>query len=288
MAAVDLQTLVLLSYVAFIFLAGSWVFASFYLRYAILVLAVLAIVRSFARAYALPLFVEPRLLGWIGYATGLMFSAAMIFLAVGAIRSFWYPEVPLRLSFPFRHGVYAVFEGGNGKASSLMNYHYSAAMHRGAGTNASMRYATDLTRLSRWGNDADGFLPTRNERYAVFHEVVYSPLEGEVSDVEDSWPNETPWTGDPPYNVGNHILITSNGYGVLLGHLQKGSILVKPGDRVSVGQPVARAGNSGWTSQPHLHLQAMRISAGSFWGWEGVPVSFEGKNPTKNRLFFTR
>ena len=197
-----------------------------------------------------------------------------------------WPDAQLELAFPLRHGVYAVFEGGNGKASSLMNYHYGATMHKGAGTNRSMEYATDVTRLSRWGNDADGFLPTRCGSYAVFHDVVCSPLDGEVSHVEDSWPNETPWTGTPPYNVGNNILIVSNGHAVLLGHLQQGSILVRPGDRVHVGQPLAQVGNSGWTSQPHLHLQAMKVSSGPFWGWPGVPVSFEGKNPTKNRLFF--
>jgi len=63
-------------------------------------------------------------------------------------------------------------------------------------------------------------------------------------------------------------------------------MLVKPGDRVTKGQPIAQAGNSGWTSQPHLHIQAMKKSAGSFWGWDGLPVSFDGKNPVKNSLFF--
>jgi len=149
-----------------------------------------------------------------------------------------------------------------------------------------MRYAVDITKVTRWGNDADGFLPMQNDKYGVFNQVVYSPCDGEVFHVEDKWPNETPWTGSPPYNVGNHVLITSNGFGVLMGHLQKGSILVKTGDRVKKGEPIARAGNSGWTSQPHLHIQAMRKSTGSFWGWEGIPIFFDGKNPVKNSLFF--
>jgi murein DD-endopeptidase MepM/ murein hydrolase activator NlpD len=41
----------------------------------------------------------------------------------------------------------------------------------------------------------------------------------------------------------------------MLAHLQRGSIEVAEGDRVSVGQRIARCGNSGNTTMPHLHLQ---------------------------------
>jgi len=284
--ALSIQVLVLMSYTAFIFLMGTWVFASFYLRYAILILTIAVIIRSLMRVGNLHFFVTPHFLGWVAYCAGVVVIGFLVYLVAGAIRSHFYGETPVNLAFPFKHGTYAVFEGGNGRMSSLMNYHYGASIHKGARTNLSMRYAVDITKLTRWGNDGDGFLPMKNDKYAVFNQVVYSPCDGEVSDVEDKWPNETPWTGSPPYNVGNHILIISDDFGVLMGHLQKGSILVKTGDRVKTGQPVARTGNSGWTSQPHLHIQAMRKSTGSFWSWEGIPIFFDGKNPVKNSLFF--
>lgn len=280
------QMLILISYVSFVFLMGSWVYASFYLRYMIVILTIMATLGSFMHARGLPFFVSPQISGWVAYGIGLIGSALLAYFMVGAVRAHFYDETPVNLGFPFKNGTYAVFEGGNGKASFLMNYHYGASIHKGARTNLSMRYAVDITKVTRWGNDADGFLPMKNEMYAVFNEVVYSPCDGEVSEVEDKWPNETPWSGRAPYNVGNHILITSNDFGVLVGHLQKGSMLVKPGDRVTKGQPIAQAGNSGWTSQPHLHIQAMKKSAGTFWGWDGLPVSFDGKNPVKNSLFF--
>ncbi len=199
----------------------------------------------------------------------MIISAALIYLSVGAVRSYFYDERPIPLAFPFKNGAYAVFEGGNGRVSSLMNYHYGASMHKGARTNLSMRYAVDITKLTRWGNDAKGYLPLHNDRYAVFNQVLYSPCDGLVSHIEDQWPNETPWSGTPPYNVGNHVFITSKDFGVLMGHLQKGSLLVKEGDTVKKGQPIAQVGNSGWTSQPHLHIQAMKVSTGPFWGWKG-------------------
>ena len=288
LAAFVVQGLVLVSYTAFIFFMGSWVFASFYLRYAVLIAALAALVWSFLRAGNLPFFASLQFSGWIGYGAGVIVTGVLVFLVIGGVRSHFYDEKPVSLAFPFKHGVYAVFEGGNGRASSLMNYHYGASMHKSARTNLSMRYAVDITKTTRWGNDANGFLPTQNEKYAVFHQTVYSPCDGQVADVEDKWPNETPWSGKAPYNVGNHILVTNKDFGVLMGHLQKGSILVKAGDMVKKGQPIAQAGNSGWTSQPHLHIQAMRKSNGSFWGWEGIPIFFEGRNPVKNSLFFER
>jgi hypothetical protein len=287
-SAMGLQLLVLISYTAFIFLMGSWVFASFYVRYLVLILTIAAAILVLLNITRLPFFVTPHFLGWMGYGAGVVFVVVMVYLSVGAVRAYFYNESPVNLAFPLKQGTYAVFEGGNGRVSTLMNYHFGASMHKGARTNLSMRYAVDITKLKSWGSDAVGFFPSQNEKYAIFNQVVYSPCDGEVADIEDQWPNETPWVGKPPYNVGNHILITSNDFGVLMGHLQKGSLLVKMGDKVMKGQPIAKTGNSGWTTQPHLHIQAMRKSAGSFWGWEGLPIFFDGRNPVKNSLFFER
>jgi hypothetical protein len=185
-----------------------------------------------------------------------------------------------------RHGAYAVFEGGNGERSSLMNYHYGSASHGRSGVNNSMKYAVDLTKRSPWGNDAYGILPQKWELYPVFNEGIFSPCDGEVRAVSDEWPNEIPWGGKGPYNLGNYVLIQMGDVYVLIGHLQKGSIRVNAGSLVKVGDPIAQVGNSGWTSQPHVHIQAMKISQDSFWKGEGLPVEFDGQNPVKNALFF--
>ena len=276
-----LQALLLASYTAFVFLMGSWMFAGFYLRYLVLILSVAAIVRSFFRLRPLPGTVS-----WFGNGVRLLLSLVFLYLVLGSVRAHFYDEAPLNLSFPYKKGIYAVFEGGNGKASSLMNYHYGSSAHKGANVNRSMKFAVDVTKLSKWGNDANGMLPRDNAKYAIFGETLYSPCDGEVFDVLDKWPNETPFTGKPPYNVGNQVVIRTGDYYVLMGHLQKGSIIVKVGDRVTRGQPLGKAGNSGWTSQPHTHIQAMKVSSGPLWSSEGVPIIFDGKNTVKNTLFF--
>ncbi len=100
--------------------------------------------------------------------------------------------------------------GGNGRASSLMNYHYGSSVHKGASVNRSMKYAVDVTKLSIWGNDANGILPRENAKYAIFNEVLYSPCDGEIFDVVDQWDNNVPFGEKAPYNVGNHIVIKTN------------------------------------------------------------------------------
>jgi hypothetical protein len=280
------QVLLLASYTTFVFLMGTWMFASFYIRYLIVALSIAAAIRSLWKIRSWKSPAQRHFWTWVGMGAKLLISMVLVYLVVGAIRSFSYDETPVNLSFPFRHGVYAVFEGGNGRVSSLMNYHYGSSMHKGASVNRSMKYAVDVTKLSRWGNDANGILPRDNTEYAIFHEVLYSPCDGEIFDVIDKWPNNIPFGDKAPYNDGNHVVIKTSNFFVLMGHLQEGSIKVKVGDRVKQGEPIAKAGNSGWTLQPHIHIQAMKVSPGSFWAAEGVPIFFDGRNPVKNTLFF--
>jgi len=53
------------------------------------------------------------------------------------------------------------------------------------------------------------------------------------------------------------VLDLGGGVYAALAHLRRGSVLVRPGDRVAAGQPLAACGNSGNSSEPHLHFQLM-------------------------------
>src|SRR5208282_2932314 len=89
---------------AFIFLLGYWVFASFYARYAMLLLAAAAIARAATQLGGLPLFIAPHFLGWAGYGAGIVITSVFLSLAAGAVRSRAYDERPVDLGFPFRNG----------------------------------------------------------------------------------------------------------------------------------------------------------------------------------------
>ncbi len=58
---------------------------------------------------------------------------------------------------------------------------------------------------------------------------------------------------------GNELAIElSTGTFLMLCHLQQGSVQVDVGDEVKMGQPIAKCGNSGHTSEPHLHIHHQR------------------------------
>jgi hypothetical protein len=74
--------------------------------------------------------------------------------------------------------------------------------------------------------------------------------------------------------IGGNSVIVDHGDGEysLYAHLQPGSIKVKPGDRVAAGQPIARRGSSGNTTEPHLHFQL--CDGPSALHCAGVPLAF--------------
>ncbi len=74
--------------------------------------------------------------------------------------------------------------------------------------------------------------------------------------------------------VGNHVILDlGDGVYAVFAHLKRGSIRVRRGERVQAGQQIAECGNSGNTSEPHVHFQLMdhrhMIVAA------GVPVRFD-------------
>lgn len=58
--------------------------------------------------------------------------------------------------------------------------------------------------------------------------------------------------------LGNHVVLDlGDGRYVAMAHLQQGSLTVQRGSRVEIGQQIARCGNSGNSTEPHVHLQVM-------------------------------
>lgn len=74
--------------------------------------------------------------------------------------------------------------------------------------------------------------------------------------------------------AGNHVILQLDGGGgcVVLAHLRAGSVRVGPGDHVALGEEVGACGNSGNSTRPHVHIQAMD-SADPFTA-RGLPMSF--------------
>lgn len=97
------------------------------------------------------------------------------------------------------------------------------------------------------------------ENYESFGQTILAPADGCVVRVKKSC-RDYAKTGDVDLFAtgidGNYVMIEHDrGIVSVLAHLQKDSITVSPGDRVQQGQPMGRCGNSGHSTQPHLHFQ---------------------------------
>ena len=92
-------------------------------------------------------------------------------------------------------------------------------------------------------------------------------------------PDLTPPHSDPAHPVGNHVALACDGHDaiVYLAHMQEGSVLVQTGDEVQTGQPLGKVGNSGNTSEPHLHIHAELDG-------KGVPLTFDGRFLVRNQI----
>lgn len=139
-------------------------------------------------------------------------------------------------------------------------------------------HAIDLVPVTDSGHTAPITLnslvrPEPADRFPGFGRPILAPVEGVVVAVHDSQPDHPAYRGLPSLGyaltqhrrqaagwtalAGNHVLIDSGGIIVALCHLQEGSIQVTRGRRLRTGDALARCGNSGNSTEPHVHIQAM-------------------------------
>lgn len=166
-------------------------------------------------------------------------------------------KTALRLPFD---GEWFVVWGGR---TVEQNYH---AAH------ATQRFAYDLV-VMRDGKTHDGDGKSL-EQYYCWGRPILAPGAGTVAVAVDALPDLEPGKMDPANPAGNHVIIDhGNGEFSLLAHLRRGSV-ARPGTRVEAGQKIGECGNSGNTSEPHLHYHLQ--NTGVFGTGEGLPAQFTG------------
>ena len=86
-------------------------------------------------------------------------------------------------------------------------------------------------------------------------------------------PDNAPGHMDSEHAAGNHVVLDlGHGEYALIAHLERGSVVVKVGDRVRTGQLLGRCGNSGNTSEPHVHIHVQ--DGPILFLYKGLPVEF--------------
>lgn len=139
----------------------------------------------------------------------------------------------------------------------------------------SQRFAVDWAKLGADGRLYRGSGRGNRDWYG-FGEPVLAATGGTVVAVRDGIEDHRPLSPADASRFsgldsapGNRVLIESDGYFVLYGHLRSGSVIVKEGERVEAGQKLGEIGNSGHSLAPHLHLQV--ADAGHPFAAEGLP-----------------
>jgi murein DD-endopeptidase MepM/ murein hydrolase activator NlpD len=145
-----------------------------------------------------------------------------------------------KLSLPFK-GRWLIGWGGDTKE---LNLHHDVS---------NQRFAFDFLGADENGKTRKGQSQTK-EDYFAFGQEVLAPADGFVTDVINGVRDNTPGSMNPYSALGNAVFIQHRENEVsILAHLKCDSIIVKVGDKVTNGQMIGLCGNSGNSSEPHLH-----------------------------------
>lgn len=125
------------------------------------------------------------------------------------------------------------------------------------------RLASDWILLNEQGKNFTG--PTnQNASYHAYGKELYAVANAKVVQVKDGIPENVPTAPDMAVPItletiaGNHVILDlGGGLYALYAHIQPGSLKVKAGDRVKTGQLIGLLGNSGNSTEPHLHFHVI-------------------------------
>lgn len=140
------------------------------------------------------------------------------------------------------------------------------------------RYAYDFIILDSEGNSHSGEEKDLYSYYCYGKDIL-APADGTVVAVYDRF-NDCRIMGggqtdtSTPDLGGNRIVIrhAEREFSTLC-HLMPGSVTVRTGQTVRRGDVIARCGNSGNTSEPHLHFQVQNTK--QFYSSIGLPIRFQ-------------
>ncbi len=166
-----------------------------------------------------------------------------------------FPQYPT-FTLPFLD-QWSVYQGFNGEWT-----------HKGI-----WQYAYDFVKQDAQGKTyaAEG---TALENYYCFAAPVSSPTYGTVVYIENSQPDNPIGTVDNVNNWGNYVIIAlSEGGYIGLCHLKQFSVIVQAGEWVVPYQVVGYCGNSGYSPEPHIHMQ---FQSTSFLTSQTLPFNFRG------------
>lgn len=176
-----------------------------------------------------------------------------------------------QISPPF-HGEWAAFNGPSNSSG-----HRRLVLGLDGHTAIGQRFAIDFLQLDSTSSSHHGD-PLKNENYYAYGTQLLAVADGVIAATKDSIPQNVPGAASRAVPItmvtvgGNYVAIDiGHGRYALYAHMQPGSLRVKVGDHVKRGQVIGLLGNSGNSTEPHVHFQ---IADGpTFLSSEGIPYA---------------
>jgi murein DD-endopeptidase MepM/ murein hydrolase activator NlpD len=187
-----------------------------------------------------------------------------------------------KMKLPFNEEWYVVWGGTN----ETENYHVAYE---------NQQYAYDIL-IVKDSMSYEGD-PKVNESYFVFGKDIIAPCDAKVVKVITGVKDNIPGELNPEQLTGNTIVLeTNNKEYILFAHLKENSIAVREGQFIRQGGLLGQCGNSGNTTEPHLHLSLqntldMNIATGGKLYFDRIMVDGELKQdylPIKGDLIKNR
>lgn len=186
-------------------------------------------------------------------------------------------KTPVIVSAPLR-GSYWVSANGLSNTS----VHRISVLYFNGRPYDSERYAIDFLKTDKNSSSFKGD-EHKNSSYYAYDQDVLAVANSKVVAIRDDIPENTPRSGKfaihlDQKNMGGNYIILDLGNGKFAGyaHLIPGSLKVKVGDMVTAGQVIAKLGNSGHSTEPHLHFHIMNKP--SMLVSNGLPYGFDHFN----------
>jgi len=161
---------------------------------------------------------------------------------------------------------------------SNISVHRRAMLPHGGAFRVAQRFAIDFVRLRDNGRSFDGDAKV-NANYRCYGSEALAVADSVVASIKDGIPENVPGPASRAVpitmaTIGGNFVILDLGAGrfAFYAHLQPGSLRVKAGDKVRRGQVLGLVGNSGNSTEPHLHFHISDANAPLV--SEGLPYAF--------------
>ena len=159
-------------------------------------------------------------------------------------------------------------------------YYSTDAVHwANGGSGGTQIFAHDIgcvgwdSKAKKWSSLLPGGDKMKNEDYRIWNKPIRAVADGTVEDFDDGMDDNTikanadgnlQFPSPTPDPVGGNSMIVKHGTELVkYSHMRKGSMvaeLKKKGAKVSEGQMLGRAGNTGNSTNPHTHIHCVRAS----------------------------